>query len=396
MEVNTTPDPEEKKPKGFPIFVAIRVLAGIVIAIALLWGASRVMDFFAKDDAPPRQAYTPAPAPHGDEAAQSMHAAAEPRADARSHADPPARDAHGETPAPRTGADAHGAAPSPAAPGAHGGTEAEKDAAPHGEAHGDGHGSGLVVSDITGVTFVNAVITPLDNEINERLWGWRPNDVVQFTDNVNNYQLGMLETVRRATEALLENISRSGSTQAYNVNLEQARNHIMIDADAYWMPSAENSYQDTLNDLKAFRDQLENGSAVFYTRTANLLPLIRTFEYLLGSCDDNLVKTTEHDGDAVSFFKADDYFYYAKGVVDTMLPMLEAVAVDFEQTIEPRRGSEVLHHAIEALHHAKGVDPLIILNAGSNSLLANHRLNLAGPISHARYYLGLLVETLSM
>jgi CBS-domain-containing membrane protein len=43
-----------------------------------------------------------------------------------------------------------------------------------------------------GVAFVEATIAPLNYELNERFWGWRSNDILNFTDNVNNLQLGVI------------------------------------------------------------------------------------------------------------------------------------------------------------------------------------------------------------
>ena len=147
--------------------------------------------------------------------------------------------------------------------------------------------------------------------------------------------------------------------------------------------------------LENYKRKLMNGTAYFYNRTDNLIPLLRAYENLLGSCDDNLIKTHEDDGSEVSWFKADNYFFYAKGVASSMHTILEAVSVDFARTIETRRGTEVLHHALEALHHATEIDPILILDSDLDGILANHRSNMAGPISHARFYIGLLIETLS-
>ena len=126
-----------------------------------------------------------------------------------------------------------------------------------------------------------------------------------------------------------------------------------------------------------------------------MIPLLRAYENLLGSCDDQLIRHYEDDGTEVSWFRTDDYFYYAKGVATAMHSILEAVAVDFATAIETRRGTEILHHALEALSHATHIDPLIILDSSPDGILANHRANMAAPISHARYYVSLLIETLS-
>ena len=246
-----------------------------------------------------------------------------------------------------------------------------------------------------GIHFLEATIAALDYELNERFYGWRPNDIIEFTDNVNNYQLGILEVTRRTAEVLAERISRTGSTQSFEKDLEKARSNFNINADQYWLPSAEASYKEAIELLVNYKGKLMNGTAFFYNRTDNLIPLLRAYENLLGSCDDNLIKAHEDDGSEVSTFKADNYFYYAKGVAHAMHSVLSAVAVDFANTIETRRGTEVLHHAIEALGHATHIDPILIFDSPPDGILANHRANMAGPISHARFYIGLLVETLS-
>lgn len=427
MEVHTTPGPEDGKGKGFKAFAAIRIVAAITVTVAALWLISYLIGYFDKGNGD-RLAHLPAAGEKADMTA--AHGSAD--AETTGHSDTATHEAgttggfaqssHDAEPVQGTGSDhratgGHEAAATPAT------THGETAAAPHAKAaekevsvgdkglvdshsttaakentapDADAHGEAVPAEPLTkGVAFMNAFIAPMNFEVNDRFWGWRPNDIIEFTDNVNNYQLGVLETTRRTIEVLHEHISRTGSTQAHNRHLVNARNNFMINADAYMLPSAEGSYEEALDSLRKYKEQLENGTAFFYTRTANLLPLLRAYEYLLGSCDDNLVKTHEEDGKPVSFFRADDYFYYAKGVADAMHSILEAVAIDFSKTIEPRRGTEVLHHAIEALEHAKHVHPILILNSGSSSLLANHRLNLAGPISHARFYVGLLIETLS-
>ena len=169
----------------------------------------------------------------------------------------------------------------------------------------------------------------------------------------------------------------------------------MIKADRYWFPSPESKYQDGLKELSIYREKLRKGAANFYTRTDNIIPLLSAFEELLGSCDENLVKHKEDDGSPVSYFRADDYFFYVQGVASAMHSILEAVHHDFQTVIESRRGAEVLHHAIESCHHAAEIHPILITDSGPDGILANHRANLAAHISHARFYVGLLVKTLS-
>lgn len=246
-----------------------------------------------------------------------------------------------------------------------------------------------------GVAFTQALIRPLENELDNRWWGWRPNDVINVTDNVKNFQLGVLEVTRRATVVLAERISRTGASDSFNHNLENAMNWFMIKPDDYWFPSPETKYEESLNELRSYAQMLKQRKASFYTRTDNLIPLLQVFEDLMGSCEENLVKTHEKGGAKVSHFKADDYFFYAKGVASAMGTILAAVGEDFGQILEARHGTELLHNTIEGCHHALHIKPLYITNADLSGILANHRANMAAPISHVRFQLGVLIKTLS-
>jgi hypothetical protein len=247
----------------------------------------------------------------------------------------------------------------------------------------------------TGVTFVDAVVVPLEFELKHRFWGWRPNDIINFTDNVNYFQLGVLEVSRRTVVQLAERISRTGSTDAFNPHLENAMNWLMITAQRYWFPSPESKYLESLEQLGKYRELLLSKRATFYIRADNLIPLLAAYEDLLGSCDENLVKQKEPDGSDVSFFRADDYFYYAKGVASAMAGILEAIEHDFAPTLERRNGMDLLHHAVASCHRASAISPIIILDAGLDSTFANHRAHMAAPISHAQFYLRQLIKTLS-
>jgi hypothetical protein len=242
-----------------------------------------------------------------------------------------------------------------------------------------------------GVAFVDACIQPLDNELNHRFLGWRPNDIIRIADNIKNLQLGILEVTRRTAVALAENLSRTGSTDAYVPSLEYAMNSFMIKPSELMFPSAEGKYQEGLDGWKNYQEMLQRGEARFYRRVDNLVPLLKAYESILGSCDENLVKKPGE----LSTFKADDIFYYAKGVAIAMGTILEAVVLDFDDTIGSVQGMDVLHHTVDALHHASNMDPWIVLEGSPDGIFANHRANIAAPISHARFYLDVLSRSLT-
>ena len=136
-------------------------------------------------------------------------------------------------------------------------------------------------------------------------------------------------------------------------------NWFMVKASSYWFPSAESKYQDGLDEMRTYLENLKAGKATFYIRADNLIPLLASFEDLLGSCDENLVKDTNEDGTPVSFFKADDYFYYTKGVASAMAMVLEAVHHDFLLTLESRNATELLqprHRVLSAGRRVVAMD----------------------------------------
>lgn len=380
---------------NFAVFFWGRILAALVAAVAVIWVAAMGIDFLEKFQ-------------KNNDVAQAVSV----DRDHHSTTASPGADHHSA----KTGLDTHAATGHQAA--SHSGeTEAAKAkavsgnqavlSAPKAKAikHGVAvHGTAESVAGVEGhskahqmrgVAFVSAMIKPLEFELKERFMGWRPNDLVQYTDNVNNLQLGMLEATRRAATRLAERISRTGTTNVLDEHLERAMNCFMIAPDSYLLPSAESKYEEGLKALRDYQNRLVAGEAEFYTRADNLIPLLVAFADLLGSCDDNLVKATEKDGKPVSTFDADDYFYYAKGVASAILPVLEAVAEDFQETLVTRRAMDVLHHAIHACHEATEMDPLIVLEGDMDGILANHRANMAAHISHARFYLDVLAATLS-
>jgi hypothetical protein len=168
----------------------------------------------------------------------------------------------------------------------------------------------------------------------------------------------------------------------------------MIKPDQYWLPSPEDKYNEAIKELQTYVERLERGEASFYTRADNLIPLLLSFADLLGGCDDNLVKTEEEDGSPVSWSKVDDYFYYAKGVAMAMGKILHAVEIDFSAPLDARGGMDLLEHAVHACHIAGELDPWLVTDASLDGIFANHRANMAAPISHARFYLDALAKTL--
>ncbi len=252
----------------------------------------------------------------------------------------------------------------------------------------------LTSAEIPGVAFTQKLIELLDYEISGRFWGWRPNDLLigRFTDNINEFQLGALEASRYTAKTLKESLTRLGNADGYDPNLAEAVNLLMSRTDKFWFPSSESQYEEALENLQEFLSNLRQGESHFYYRTENLQALVASYKDLLGNCHENLVKLEEPDGTRVSHFRADNYFYYCQGVAHVMHEMLRIVRVDFVEQLQTIDAVALMNKIVEDLERASESDPWLITNGHDDGILANHRYNLAAPISSALHNMSTMLR----
>jgi len=262
---------------------------------------------------------------------------------------------------------------------------------PHGEAHVEAHGEGHVqlpeISPIPGVTFVDTLIKLMDHELHGRILGWRPNDIIigRFTDNINNYQLGVLEAVRFTTVRLKDTLTRLGEADTYDPDLEQALNLFMNSATSWWFPSAESSYSQAIEHLKRFKTKLEKGQRGFYYRRDTLATLLSTYKDQLGNVNRTLVMP-------VGWYHSDDYFYYAKGVAHVQFEILKVCRVGFKNQLATMHGTDIMDEALHEFFIAEKINPWIVFDSGYSGFFANHRANLNAPLSETAHLLGTLSQ----
>jgi hypothetical protein len=252
---------------------------------------------------------------------------------------------------------------------------------------------------VKGEAFTRALIKIMDDQVNQTIFGWRPNAIIfgkfGLTDNVNNLQLGVLEVVRRTLVVLNEHLTRFAVTEAYNPRVNEAMNFVMVSPDKYWFPSASGKYREAMRDLETYINSLRQGRSRFYTRVDNLIALTATYKDILGSSYHNLIKDTEADGSPVSWWVTDDYFYAAKGVALGMSQMLEAVKEDFHQELLKKNSHKLLEDAIHALHTGSHLAPWVVTNGSKDGILANHRANMSTYIGEAEHVIATLQTVLA-
>ncbi|MFP4390613.1 MAG: DUF2333 family protein [Desulfococcaceae bacterium] len=81
---------------------------------------------------------------------------------------------------------------------------------------------------------------------------------------------------------------------------------------------------------------------------------------------------------------------------DTMvLSAMKGVGVDFRETIEAAQAFGVYSEIIVSLERMAEMDPPVILNSGPDSIFANHRSNMAGLMSRARFLIHIFYGALT-
>ncbi|MEN6437742.1 MAG: DUF2333 family protein [Syntrophobacter sp.] len=255
--------------------------------------------------------------------------------------------------------------------------------------HGGGHGITLPeLSPIPGVTFVETLIRVMDHELHGRTLGWRPNDILigRFTDNINNYQLGVLEAVRFTALRLKDSLTRMGDADTYDPDLEQAVNLFMNSATLWWFPEAESSYSQAIEHLKNFKTKLETGKRTFYYRRDNLVALLSAYRDQLGNVNRSLVQPS-------GWYHSDEPFYYAKGVAHVYYEILKVCKVGFKtQLTSTMHGMDIMDEILHELDTAENIRPWLILNGDLGGWLANHRANLNAPLSETSHLLVILSQ----
>lgn len=236
-----------------------------------------------------------------------------------------------------------------------------------------------------GVAFGTAAAAVMQNEL-DGFTGWRPNDLViwgpgLFADNNAHRQLGILQAMRETVRVFKDHLTKVSSDD-YDPNLVAADNLLRNDAEKWAFPSAEGRYGEAVARLQAYIAGLQSEpmtSRPIHARNIELMRLVQTWSDLLGAVHAELL------ADDIGWLAVDDAFYHATGVCHTIVEMIPAVAVEYGREFQQRPIlQQLLADTEEPLGRCAVMKPLIVLNGGDTSLLANQRRNLDAYVTEAR------------
>jgi len=224
----------------------------------------------------------------------------------------------------------------------------------------------------------------IDREVDHHSWPanhpWILPGVV--LDNMPNYQLGIIQALRRFTLEMTDQIGRArGSSQA-DPDLEQARGLLNYPSDVWiwdlsvsWFPTATSpkQYRAAEEALLRYNQRVAAGTATFDRRADNLLAMLDRIAKDVGSTSAALEQQIEqHSGDWIDF-QADDRFYRTKGELYAYALLMRELGKDFDQVIKERGLQTVWANMIENLFQAAELHPWVVVNGAPDSqLLPSH------------------------
>jgi hypothetical protein len=228
-------------------------------------------------------------------------------------------------------------------------------------------------------------------------------------DNVPNWEFGVVQQMRDLARALRNDLARSQTQSAEDVDLREAEPLFNFNSDSWLFPPTEREYRKALRHLESYLDRLadpRSSDAEFYARADNLANYFGLVSARLGSLSQRLsasvgrVRVNTDIGDPgegarathapelvlvqTPWYEVDDVFYEARGTCWALIHFLKAIEHDFAPTLERKNALVSLRQIIRELEATQEtVWSPVILNGSGFGMTANHSLVMANYISRA-------------
>ena len=264
---------------------------------------------------------------------------------------------------------------------------------------------------VTGAATTATLVEVMETLLNKP-GGYLSNDIAPpgvLSDNMPNWEYGVLIQVRDLSKAMREAFSRSLSQSTEDNDLAISESRFHFDNNSWAFPASESEYQQGLSYLKKYLERLtdeDEFNAQFYGRADNLRYWLSTVESRLGSLSQRLSASvgqkrlnTDLAGDSegrqataaptelevkTPWYEIDDIFFEARGTTWALVQFLRAVEVDFAPVLQKKNALVSLQQIIRELEASQAaVWSPIILNGSGFGLWANHSLVMASYISRA-------------
>ena len=185
---------------------------------------------------------------------------------------------------------------------------------------------------------------------------------------------------------LVDRLGRVRGTSQINQNLQDARQAMAYDEDAWWLtftppfvqPSTPERQREARRALEAFNAELENCTGEFDARSDNLLQFLDRITGDIGSTSDILRQQMEASNMGWLDVRADDRFWFTYGQLYAYYGILRATQSDFADVYNDRRIDLVWSRTADQLRSALNMTPFIISNGNESSWIMPSHLATMG------------------
>lgn len=221
-----------------------------------------------------------------------------------------------------------------------------------------------------------------------------------YLDNLQNFQLGELESIRFATRVLRNNLSRARSTDVIDPDINIAMVSFSNDPLEIVWPRAETKFGEGVAAFVRYEKRLRMGNAKFYANADGFNEFLLQFISLVGGANERLARASRDENQAVrmivsngrvtlekinqpnhtAWFEIDDNYYYARGIMFVLQHLMIACRQDFHVLIKDTNTEDLIDSIVLTLNLSQ-MEPLLIMNGDSDSIWANHSLQLQARIN---------------
>jgi len=220
---------------------------------------------------------------------------------------------------------------------------------------------------------------------------WVPNDPFYkpsyILHNMPSFQHGMLDSFRRFTISLNDQLGRTRGSSPADPDLElaagdirYAANRWIWNADRWWAINltAEESYRRAAKELRSYNKRLAAGQATFDSRTDNLKATLDGFANDLGATsaaiNDLVGKTAGWPWNV----QAAELFYRAQGELYGCYMILSGLRSDAAQVLKEKNLDPVYDQMLQSLADGVKLHPWLILNGSPDSQIFPNHLMIEG------------------
>jgi hypothetical protein len=203
-------------------------------------------------------------------------------------------------------------------------------------------------------------------------------------DNMPNFQHGIQASLARFATEMADQLGRSRGSASADGDLTQARSLLNYAPDKWYVSSAsisansETQYREAMTRLNSYNTRLAAGQATFEPRADNLLGTMDRIGKDLGAASNAIdQQIDEHAGDWFDL-RADDVFYYNKGLLYGNAVLLRDLGIDFKSVLDERGAGKIWQRMVDSMMEGATLQPLIVINGAPNALVQPNHLTAQG------------------